>query len=179
MSIIISIACPMLVMQMGDRLVSKRTAKFDPLTRKPFTQEPFDPLSNKTLVYRAKNAIVSIGYAGIAYLEGRPTDVWIAEKLWGEPLPIHDGRTPMAMGRRPLWLDIGSAVCRLQLSIESLPPSLHALFVTIAGWQAVGRSARPIVIELERKPGAHQIERIHSPRWWPRGQDLRIHEIGR
>lgn len=45
---------------------------------------PFDPEANKTIVYVARDAIVSIGYTGRAYLEGRPTDQWIAEQLIGE-----------------------------------------------------------------------------------------------
>jgi hypothetical protein len=81
---------------------------------------PHDAVSNKVLVYRARNALVAIGYAGVAYVQGVPTDQWIAEKLWGEPLPSHDDRTPMVTRTKRLWRDIGLVVRNLQQQIASL-----------------------------------------------------------
>lgn len=57
-------------LQVTDRLVTKGGS-------------PFDPLANKNIVYVARNAIVSIAYTGLAYIDGIPTDVWIAERLVG------------------------------------------------------------------------------------------------
>jgi hypothetical protein len=44
----------------------------------------FDELSNKTLVYWARDAIVCMAFTGPAYMGNRPTDSWIARQLWGK-----------------------------------------------------------------------------------------------
>ena len=74
-----------------------------------------DPLANKCIIYWARGALVSIGYAGLAYGLSKsnpnmPTDEWIAEKLWGKPIPRgRDGLRPatFAMSKISKWLDIG------------------------------------------------------------------------
>jgi hypothetical protein len=84
MSLVLTGACTLFTMQVSDRLVTEiRPA--DRATR------PFDALSNKSIIFRALNAIVSMGYVGSAYVDRKPTDEWIAEQLWGEPLT---DRTP-------------------------------------------------------------------------------------
>ncbi|QOF73406.1 hypothetical protein IG197_10310 [Aminobacter sp. SR38] len=39
------------------------------------------PVANKAVVYRARNAVATRGYSGIAYIEGMPTDDWIVRAL--------------------------------------------------------------------------------------------------
>jgi hypothetical protein len=62
-----------------------------------------DPLANKNVIYLCRDAVVSMGYTGFAYglsesNENTPTDEWLAEVLWGEPIPR--GRD----GVRPAWM---------------------------------------------------------------------------
>jgi len=79
MTQIISYANRNFALQVGDRLVSERRP------RQPIS--PRDPLFNKHVLFLAKDAIVSIGFAGLAYVTGVPTDQWIASVLYGKPLP--------------------------------------------------------------------------------------------
>jgi hypothetical protein len=62
---ILTFACPLSIVQVSDRLL---TALQQGKSRE------FDPIANKTLVYRANDALVSIGYSGIAYIDNMPTE---------------------------------------------------------------------------------------------------------
>lgn len=61
----------------SDRFVSVKHPKFP-------TGE-FDPHSNKTLVLCGSDCRVVIGYSGLAFLDGKPTDQFIAEAVTGIP----------------------------------------------------------------------------------------------
>lgn len=180
MTTILTFACPVGVLQVSDRLTSVQSQKPDPKTGQPFTRTAYDTLANKALVHCASNAIVTIGHGGPAYLEKLPTDEWIAEKLWGKQLPrFIDGSPCLQVGRgRSAWPDIGYAVRTLKHELERLPPSMPELSIVFAGWQKARRSARPIMIHLERKAKQRSVELSESPRWWPRAQNVRYHEIG-
>jgi hypothetical protein len=173
MSLVLTAACTLFTMQVSDRLVTEiRPA--DRATR------PFDALSNKSIIFRALNAIVSMGYVGSAYVDRKPTDEWIAEQLWGEPLTDRtpDGRIGLRFGGVRRSHDIGFAIKVLQTSLESLQPSPYGISVAITGWQAVRKkSARPIFIELEKKPNSQPVRRFDSPRWWKRNR-LVVGELG-
>jgi hypothetical protein len=58
------------VIHVSDRLINK-------------SGQPFDFFGNKTIVLRADDAIATLGYSGVAHLDGLPTDEWIASFLWG------------------------------------------------------------------------------------------------
>lgn len=150
----------------GDRLVSERRPG-QPLT-------PRDPLFNKHTLFLAKDAIVSIGFAGLAYVMGVPTDQWIASVLSGGSLPGSQGslgrgtRISTHVSGRILqsgWPDVGRATERLQPACNNLYTALarkeqeQGLYITIVGWQwkwrwrhgaGVGHHIRPIVLSLFR-----------------------------
>lgn len=65
------------VLQVADRLVTRRTD----VGSGPPRFEPFDELANKCVIYAATDAVVSISYSGVAFVLGKPTDVWLAEAL--------------------------------------------------------------------------------------------------
>jgi hypothetical protein len=72
----------------------------------------YDPTANKTVVYCAVDGLVSISFAGHAYLGGMPTDEWLATFLWGQP--IHkgpDGLKPAlhTLGQRTNHWSVGGA----------------------------------------------------------------------
>lgn len=150
------------VLQLSDRLVTRGT-------------EPFDIASNKNVVYVARNGIVTFGYTGLAYLEGIPTDTWIAEKLTGFETGAlaNDGFT-FRMGGLPMWLDVGAAA---NLLVERLKPIYELtirrglpISVQVAGWQwpakHIGR-ARPIGGEIVSDSGrAHDLAIHWSARDW-------------
>jgi hypothetical protein len=80
----------------------------------------FDELSNKTLVYMAKDAIVSMAYTGPAYIEDWPIDCWIAWKLWGKPLDrFRETGGGFATRVPPLQCHIGQAIRLLESELKA------------------------------------------------------------
>lgn len=65
MTLVLSVATPAYSLHVSDRLVSKSGA-------------PYDALANKTVVLRAIDGLLVLGYTGPAYMDGKPTDSWIA-----------------------------------------------------------------------------------------------------
>ena len=138
MTLILTLASIHYILQVGDRLVTLHPGG-----------KTFDPMSNKNVVYLAKDAIVSIGYSGPAYLDDVPTDQWIAQKLRGEDFA--GDRWAMHMGRASRWFDIGQSVELLRQQCEGAfarLPDPVSLELVIAGWQWRRRHARPIVWEI-------------------------------
>jgi hypothetical protein len=69
-TLVISVATPGYGLHVSDRLVSKAGA-------------PYDAYANKTIVFRATDGVVVFGYTGSAFLDGIPTDTWIADVVSG------------------------------------------------------------------------------------------------
>jgi len=166
MTLILSVACRNYVAQVSDRLLT------DVMTRRPF-----DLTSNKNLVYITPGAQVAIGYSGIAYLDGIPTDQWIAQQLTGLTFAA-PGEPPRShLGLRERILDIGQSGEYLRrkldawadrnMSLRSLAPQ-----VVIAGWQFTRRTWRPIlwVLEFSKLYRQYAIARAPSDYWWFRGR---------
>jgi hypothetical protein len=177
------------VLQVGDRLVSERRPG-QPLT-------PRDPLFNKHILFLAKDAIVSIGFAGLAYVMGVPTDQWIASVLSGGSLPGPHGSpgrgtriSTHASGRiyQAGWPDLGVAAERLQIACNNLYPTLaqreqeQGLYITIVGWQwkwrwrhgaGVGHHIRPIILRVlfgGRAPATSPHQRVERYWGWEKGR---------
>ncbi|MEJ1967054.1 MAG: hypothetical protein WDN03_00240 [Rhizomicrobium sp.] len=173
MTLVLTAASPYWVVQLSDRLVSINTNG---------RTDVYDPVANKTIVYRATDALVSIGYSGIAYVGNMPTDEWLAEILWGARLMRgFDGERPAMTFGGPLHRrDMGRSIINIRRAIESLPVASgvdrYGLFLTIAGWQRHRHRFRPIVVEITRFAGATKVER--APRHWSAGDTFRIHSIG-
>jgi hypothetical protein len=79
MTMVLACASSAFMTMVSDRLVSLQTPNGKYAGR-------HDTASNKNIVYRAADSIVAIGYSGLAYLEGIPTDQWIAQLLTGVEL---------------------------------------------------------------------------------------------
>jgi len=132
------------VSQVADRQVSRQV--------RPGQFESFDPDANKTVLFAASDAFVTISYSGPAYIEGSPTDEWIAAKLRGRPIDRGpDGVRPAAIsgGRVPDWPRMRDALQRLTEAIDTVVsrlgrPALESFYlgVAIAGW-ILRRRKRP------------------------------------
>jgi hypothetical protein len=92
------------IVQAGDRLVSAGG-------------NPVNPLANKTAVFSARDALVSISYGGLAEVGGITTDDWIARRLVGveEWVPGNRLARPGAwigsVDHSPYqWLDLGQGL---------------------------------------------------------------------
>lgn len=149
-------------MQVADRLVSEQ--------RRGGALFPLDQMANKLLIYRARDAIVSIGYAGQAFIGDVPTDEWIAQLISGveEPRgPDEDGG--VSLGRIKNNWDIGRAVRDIR---DNLLPSIakgQTIQVCVAGHQSNRHGLlRPLIYEMELKRD-EVISFYQSPRQFASG----------
>lgn len=173
MTIILTRASIHYVLQVTDRLVTSKGA-------------PFDSLANKNIVYCARNAIVSIGYTGHAFLGDVPTDQWIVEKLIGTT--FDRGRKPPAFSliTRSQWLDIGRS---LQILKEALDNAIwsdvrkewrqdwieRSFDVCIHGWQWNAKGRYRPFLALVAKPGnSNTFELQYTPRHWYVGDKFAV-----
>lgn len=121
MTLVISVSTPAYALHVSDRLVSKGG-------------RPHDPLANKTVVVRANDGLLVIGYTGLAFREGLPTDNWIANvvingALSGNPIPM------LAFASFPIG-DIGSTLNALADRIKADTMfRRYGLQLAAAGWQ--------------------------------------------
>lgn len=127
---VISVATPVFALHVSDRLVSKQG-------------KPYDALANKTVVFRATDGLLALGYTGPAFLDGLPTDVWIAEVLSGTECGGDVGA--VRYGRFPVR-DTGSsllALCarlRARREFERFGGEINAV-----GWQWSGKRENALV----------------------------------
>jgi hypothetical protein len=174
MTLHITYVSPQYVLQVSDRLVTRQ---------RPGGAVRFDPEANKTIIYVARDAFVSIGYSGRAYLDNRPTDQWIAEKLNGEEVGsrarVTGGGIPRRIKTGPTgpWLDIGSAIRVLReelVAARDLRGAQRQDFprLIVAGWQRWKRRVRPVAYVIADDGAGPLYRRLTAtPRYdWLRGR---------
>ena len=174
MTLVLSATTPAFVVQAADRLLTK---KINEKTRS------FDPIANKTVVYRATDALVSISYSGVAYVRGQPTDEWLAELLWGAPIargPDGNGPAAIGFGARPNAWTIDRAIKGLRRAIDGLPQTWinqGGLYVSMAGWRD-DRPIRPFMVDIKREPGEIRSSISGTPRRITRTKTFALGHIG-
>jgi hypothetical protein len=154
------------VLQVSDRLVTR--------IRPGDSPSPFDALANKTIIYGARDAIVSMSYTGPAYVGKLSTDDWIAQTLTGVDVSEKFG---MRTGTLPHWWDIGQATRLLlrELSHSEISTQNSNFELVVSGWQwkNVKRSMEgryqpvPMAWALSKTEGSKfekEVERL--PRHW-------------
>jgi hypothetical protein len=156
MTLILARASGEFVIQVTDRLVTNTK-----------TGQPFDRVANKNILCFASNALVAIAYTGDAYLDGVPTDHWIAEKLAG--IKIDPNNPPMMQGgQNETRRDVGQAFRHLsdELSRQDQRKRLY-LLISVQGWQwdSKGR-LRPIVGYITKMPPQNAFGIHYEPRDW-------------
>ncbi len=146
---------------MADRLVSQQRGRII---------SPLDQIANKLIIYRARDAIASIGYAGQAFIGNIPTDEWIAQLISGEPnVRGPEDMGGVRVGRTPNNWDIGQAVRRIR---DELPQQIAgglAIHVCVVGHQINRRAlVRPFACEMVLQAN-HVHSFYQSPRNWRQG----------
>lgn len=123
MTLILAHVAPYGVIHVSDRLLTERG-----------TARPFEAFSNKALLYLCADAIVAIGYTGLAYIGDFPADVWIANQLVGKQLQEH---TEFGQQMHIEPRNIVSAVEMLRSRIESemRPTRMPEFGLLITGWK--------------------------------------------
>jgi hypothetical protein len=160
MTLILSQVSWRLAIQVGDRLVTK-------------AGKSFDPIANKNILYIGPDGIISLGYTGLAYLEGIPTDQWIVEKMTGLFYERGKRTGALRMGRLPRWPTIGLAVRGLRKELDDvffrsgMPQNARDIFFEVAGtgwqWSRRGRS-RPVLLGLKKKKASDHFELEYEAR---------------
>lgn len=160
MTLILSRFSRLFVLQVTDRLVTQ-------------AGKPFDAISNKNLVYIARDGILALGYTGVAFLDGIPTDHWMAEKLTGGA--IKNPRRPGTLQFGPLakWCSVGLAeqvlASELNASFSKLtviPIAKRLPFeIQIVGWQwGRGKRPRPFLSSIQKRENTSAFILTHSVR---------------
>ena len=150
-------------MQASDRLVS-----LSPDLR------PYDPNANKSLILGTVDGVALIGYTGLAYIDGRPTDQWIAETLTGLDLTAD----AVAVGvwhqfhDQPLHLMINRLASALEVALRPYPGIAHQ--VLVVGWTYKATGSRPTsyIRRMDWRGGKWAFKRIgarlkpHDRQFW-------------
>ncbi|WP_157960492.1 hypothetical protein [Marinimicrobium alkaliphilum] len=139
MTLILGAIAPNHAFHVSDRLVTRRRG---------VTYQPFDTHSNKTVVFRAKDAIVAIGYSGLAFIDGVPTDTWITNSLLGQREKEYASICSLADGSFK-WSGINEALRRLKNDYEDayrrfirVEHKAGPQFFNIVGWMYDRRRRR-------------------------------------
>jgi hypothetical protein len=150
-------------LQVSDRLVTLRTVP----------PVPFDVLANKTIVYFGRRGIVSISGAGLAYLNGKTTDEWVAETLSGVDLSVP---STLVMGHSISHpFDIGQALEHLREHATALyanrSPAARreVLELQVVGsqWDRHHGRLRPVICKVtNRRTRTVNFEKLVVPRYW-------------
>lgn len=148
MTLIATVATPLFVMQAGDRLLTRKIARDQ--------YETYDANSNKSVIYEASDGLVTISYAGIAFIKGQPTDEWLAHSLHPSVGSMFDDSPdPSAIGTGGNAyveiLSVSDVIKRLRTLLRNLDAktvSHHGLVVTVAGWRH--NETQPLLIEIRR-----------------------------
>jgi hypothetical protein len=109
----------------------------------------WDRTANKAVVFRGRDGVISVAYSGSAYINGFPTDHWIAEQLVGEQIRVR-GFVP---GPRELS-DIGLAMRRLAEAANDVRRWAVTTDFVAGGFQwPVGapHQARPVLWGVSKK----------------------------
>jgi hypothetical protein len=133
MTLVLSVATPAYSLQVSDRLVSKGG-------------DPFDPLANKNVVLRATDGLLVFGYTGLAFLDGMPTDTWIADRISGGACA--EIGWALAYGSFAVR-DVGSSLLALSEPLQGNPGFReYGGEICAVGWQWDGKRQSALVRDV-------------------------------
>ena len=144
----------------------------------------FDPDANKNIIFGDKNAVVAIGYTGMAYIGSIPTDQWIVQTLTGLTFP----EGPHGRGDLPTFSFVQYDVEYLGVRLRNLRDRLndvrplvlkkyrdqwtaHPFDLLITGWESNHGNNRPYLVALSKPRDSNLFEFCGFDRHWhrPRG----------
>lgn len=149
MTLILSAHMPTFAFQVSDRLASREPRSGDAKT--------WDPTWNKGVILLASDALVAISLSGLAYLNGRPTDQWVAETLWGGPIQV-GGRGLLTIGSGPtrtLRTSLELLASAIDQELRKLPGTVRekALHFVVTGWSWKGENVRRVSLAVGNLQG--------------------------
>ena len=157
MTLIANVCSKDWIIQASDRLVTR-------------SARPVDKNANKTVLFEARDAILSISYSGVAFLEGSPTDEWIAGKLQSARRP-KDPDTRVIPGVGMLCAFLQNELKKAVQNLDVGPNKQQlVVYVTVCGWQwPKGKlsRARSVIYEFVVERDEEKPSPVHRlGRWW-------------
>ena len=139
----------------------------------------YDPNANKNIVFHDRNAVVAIGYTGLAHIGTMPTDQWIAQTLTGLQFAEGlggQGSVPAFMTtdyEQTYW---GIRFRQLKDALSVVRPELlpalrqqwtsSSFDVVITGYEWNHSRWRPIIGTLSKSVGTDDFELIEEHGRW-------------
>ncbi len=111
-----------------------------------------DTLSNKVVVCLLPDAFLTIGYTGLAFIDGIPTDEWLVSQL----VPTTQRRTYISVNAERVPRRVGSIVARLVVALRKRVQGLrndlwkYGLQVGIAGCHAPRADMWPFLLIISK-----------------------------
>ncbi|WP_405178422.1 hypothetical protein OG225_30650 [Nocardia sp. NBC_01377] len=142
MTLILSAVTRGFVFHASDRLFT--------IQRKKGHVEEWDPRANKTIVVVGSDCWLVLGYTGLAYLDGKPTDQFLAEAISG----VSDLDGGMVMGTRNLGLHYAEIIRRIVEAVSAQYDKLscavrkYPLIVAGTGIQMTRPRRRELIFRL-------------------------------
>lgn len=172
MTLILTRTCCRYALMVTDRKVTKSGAEYD-------------ADANKNVLFSAKNAVVAIGYTGMAYIGTIPTDQWIAQTLTSLTFPEGcrgKGSVPILMTSGYEDQYIGLHVRNLRDRLNEVRPlilkkyrdvwSANSMDLVITGFEWNHGEVRPFLRALSKPPNSDEFELSDFERHWylPQGR---------
>lgn len=134
MTLILTLVTPTFAIQVSDRRVSYVDGRI------------YDDEANKTAVVAAADGVLVLSYTGPAYLDGAPTDHWLAEQVSNQELPLQFGSI-VSMGASGRFEGVGPILervkhrCTAQYSKSGLTERMRIVFAGIQWSKNIAVSA--------------------------------------
>jgi hypothetical protein len=181
MTLVMSLIHAPLAFHVGDRLVTRQEKG---------RREPWDPFANKSVLVLAQNGYMCISYSGLAYINGKPTDQWLAEAAAEQQaMPgVHGGLA--THWDTTLMPRIGPILSRVRAALQTdfarqpLRYRRNGMDIVVAGWASrrqhrIDRQPRPFMLLLRHRGRPDSTLKIEQlPRYWDWSRQLRLCTIG-
>jgi hypothetical protein len=168
-----------MVLHVGDRLLTADGSSWD-------------PLGNKSVVLLGSDGWASFSYSGLAYVDSKPTDQWLADVLSERPAvpPLLPGRGPGIMFGGNFVPRVGPSLARLRAGIERdfsrQPGNLRSLGMNVLVAGFIFRGSRRLnprprpFMRRYRHSGldTSQLEQSDVPRYWDWSRGIRVGSVG-
>jgi hypothetical protein len=163
-TIILSLVSVHYALQVSDRLLTVKAGN---------RYEPWDPVSNKSVIMLTRDGLISMGYSGPTHISGAATDGWIAEVLAGEDLGadqvrpkfvLHAGSAGPKGFLAPLLTTVADRLNRA-VSSGGVTNNLSIYYVGLR-WQSLRKQAWPVFGRITWEPTRGGYTMAMSPRRW-------------
>jgi hypothetical protein len=168
-----------MVIHIGDRLLTVGASSWD-------------PLANKSVVLLGLDGFAVLSYSGLAYIDSKPTDQWLAEEVSGREAgpALRVGSGPPMMFDPSFRPKVGPALARVRTAIDrEFGPSgtkhrskgmrVEATGFIVPRRRSPQRKARPFMHRYSH-PGHYHSQLVvdELPRYWDWFRETKLGSVG-